>query len=82
MPKKVGKAVAAWSKKTLIVPPGHPDEGKPLILPSYFVRFFDEVYEDGVIEGGVAISRKNAKTSCCAALILYYLCGPGYREGF
>ena len=79
---KVGEAVRDWAAETLIVPAGHPDAGKPLLLPAYIVRFFDDLYADGVIEGGLSLSRKNVKSTGGAVLILYFLCGPGYVAGW
>ena len=33
-------ALAEWSRKTLIVPPGHPRSGEPLALPDFAVDWF------------------------------------------
>lgn len=77
----IGQKVADWAKRTLIIPAGHASAGQPLILPDYLVRFFDEVFQPGVIEGGLSVARKNAKSTGCAALLLYFLCegDPGWR---
>ena len=40
-PDDPARAVAKWSKSKLRVPPGHPLEGQPLILPGYGVSFLE-----------------------------------------
>ena len=43
-PDDPAMAVARWSRKSLTVPPGHPLEGQPLILPDYGIKFLDDVF--------------------------------------
>lgn len=80
--KKIGRRVKNWAAKTLIVPPGHDDSGKPLILPPYIVRFFDAAFQPGVIEAGLSLPRGQVKTTGAAVLLLYFMVGPGYKAGW
>ena len=54
-------AIAAWSAERLVVPPGHPHEGRPMELPEYGVAFLRDVFRPGIREGSYACARKNAK---------------------
>ena len=79
---KIGTKVAAWALENLVIPAGHPDSGKPLVIAPYFVRFFNEAFQDEIIEAFWSGPRGQGKTSSCCALILFFLAGPGYRPGF
>ena len=83
-PKNSAKAIANWSRKNLKIPPGHPNAGKPLILPKYFIDFLSDFFKPGVREGGCFVARKNAKSACVAVLCLAYLAdtGPLRRLGW
>ena len=83
-PKNPAKAIADWSHKNLKIPPGHPNAGKPLILPKYFIDFLSDFFKPGVREGGCFVARKNAKSACVAVLCLAYLAdtGPLRRLGW
>ena len=83
-PKNPARAVADWAKKRLIVPFGHRNAGKPLVLPAYFVKFLSDALAPGVREAGCFVARKNAKSACVAALVLAYLAddGPLRRRGW
>ena len=84
LPADPAKALAAWSKSRLRIPPGHPKAGEPLELPEFAVRFFREALADGVREAGLFCARKNAKSAVLAVLILGHLAddGPLRRKGW
>ena len=79
---------ASWCESRLIVPPGHPNSGKPLVIPEYALAFLREALAPGVREAGLFVARKNAKSAVIAALALSHLApdGPlrrkGWRAGF
>ena len=76
-------ALAAWSAATLVIPPGHPNAGQPLVLPDYGVAFIRDAL--GSFESLLSIGRKNAKSAIIAVYLLGRLVGPlrtpGYRAG-
>ena len=76
-------ALAEWSRRTLIIPPGHPLAGQPLIIPDYGVAFLRDALP--VSEALLSIARKNAKSAIIAVYLLGRLAGPlrmnGYRAG-
>ena len=76
-PADPAKAVAAWSKKYLKIPPGHRNAGKPMVLPAYFEKFLRDALKPGVREAGCFVARKNAKSACTAILCLAYLSNTG-----
>ena len=82
-PADPATALAEWSRTKLKIPPGHPNAGKPLILPDYIVSFVDDVFKNR--ESLLCIGRKNAKSAGVAVFLLARLCGPlripGYRAG-
>ena len=75
-------AIAAWSAERLIVPPGHPLEGRPMKLPEYGVAFLRDVFRPGIREGLLCVARKNAKSSVVAVWLLAHLVGPLRRSGW
>ena len=79
-PDDPARAVAKWSKSKLVIPPGHPSEGQPLILPDYGVAFLGDVFTHS--ETSLIIARKNAKSAIVAVLLLAHLAGPLRRKGF
>ena len=72
-------ALASWSRSVLVVPPGHPLAGSPLILPDYLLDFLRNAWS--VNESLCCMGRKNSKTSGCAVLALGLLCGPLRQPG-
>ena len=74
------QALVDWSASTLKVPPGHPDAGKPMVLPDFAVSFLRASW--GSHESALSVARKNAKSAICAVLALGYLCGPLRQEGW
>ena len=75
-------AIAAWSAERLVVPPGHPLEGRPMKLPEYGVAFLRDVFRPGIREGLLCVARKNAKSSVVAVWLLAHLVGPLRRFGW
>ena len=73
-------ALAEWSRKTLIVPPGHYRAGEPMVLLDFAVDWLRETW--GAHESALSTARKNAKSAICAVLALGYLCGPLRRPGW
>lgn len=78
----IGQSVAEWARRALIIPPGHANSGAALEVAPYFVSFFNDAFQGGVIEAGWSGGRGQAKTTSCAALLLYFLVGPGYFPGW
>ena len=76
-------ALAAWSRETLRVPPGHPLSGQPLCLPPYATAFLSDALS--ARESLLCLGRKNAKSAIVAVFLLGRLVGPirmeGYRAG-
>ena len=66
--------LARWARETLVVPSGHPLAGQPMALPDFAERFLRAGWD--AHESAMAISRKNAKSACCAILALGFLVGP------
>ena len=73
-------ALSEWSRKTLIVPAGHPRSGEPLELLPFAVDWLRETW--GAHESALSTARKNAKSAICAVLALGYLVGPLRRPGW
>ena len=76
-------ALAAWSQETLIIPPGHPLAGKPLVIPDYGLLFLADALSHRY--SLLSVARKNAKSAIIAVYLLARLCGPlrfdGWRGG-
>ena len=66
--------LARWARETLVVPPGHPLAGQAMALPPFAEDFLRAGWS--AHESAMAISRKNAKSACCAVLALGHLVGP------
>ena len=73
-------ALAAWSRDTLRVPPGHPLAGEPMELPAFAVDFLRAGWQ--AHESALCVARKNAKSAVCAVLALGFLAGPLRRAGW
>ena len=76
-------ALAEWAADKLVIPPGHPAEGQPLVLPAFAVDFLAAALTHR--ESLLSVARKNAKSAVIAAYLLGRLVGPlrtaGYRAG-
>ena len=73
-------ALATWAAETLIVPPGHPLAGQPMVLPPFAVAWLRAAWD--AHESALSTARKNAKSAIAAILALGYLCGPLRRPGW
>ena len=73
-----------WARKRLVVPPGHPDEGQPLVIPEYGASFLADVYNPDILEALLCMGRKNAKSAIVACMVLAHLAddGPLRRRGW
>ena len=74
------RALAAWSKETLRVPPGHPASGQALILPDFALAYLEDALKHP--ESLLCMARKNAKSAVCAVFALGFLVGPLRWEGW
>lgn len=73
-------ALATWAEETLKIPPGHPNAGKPMVLPDYGRSFLHDALSSR--EALLSVGRKNAKSAIVAVLILGFLVGPLRQPGF
>ena len=73
-------ALATWAAATLVVPPGHPLSGRPMVLPPFAVAWLLAAWTSH--ESALSTARKNAKSAIAAILALGYLCGPLRRPGW
>ena len=81
-PTDPAKAVSDWAADTLVVPPGHPNEGQPFILPSYGVSFLQDALSPDCNEACLLVARKNSKSGIIACLLTACLVGPLRRLGW
>ena len=83
-PVDPARAVAEWSEKRLVVPPGHRTAGQPMRLPEHVELFLRDALKPGVREAGLFTARKNCKTSSIAIFLLAFLAddGPLRRRGW
>ena len=56
-PSDPAGALAAWARDRLIVPPGHPNAGKPMKLPDYLQRFLSDALQAETNEAALLNSR-------------------------
>ena len=81
--ERPAEALAVWARETLIVPPGHPLAGQPMILADFGRTFIADALAHR--ESLLCTARKNAKSATIAILILGLLAGPlnvpGLRVG-
>ena len=61
-PTDPAKAVSDWAAETLVIPPGHPNEGQAFILPSYGVSFLQDALSVDCNEACLLVARKNSKS--------------------
>ena len=81
-PSDKAAAICEWARKSLKVPPGHPEEGRALVIPEYGQRFLADALAPGTHEALLCLGRKNAKSASVAVLLLGFLAGPLRRAGF
>ena len=63
LPVDAADLLAAWCAKRLIVPPGHPLAGQPMVMPEYVRGFLADALQPEVKEALLCTARKNAKTA-------------------
>ena len=73
------EALAAWARDRLVVPPGHPLAGQPMVIPPFGVDFIRDALSHR--ESLFCVARKNAKSAIVAVLVLGLLAGPLRRPG-
>ena len=73
-------ALAMWARETLIVPPGHPLAGQPMVLLSFAEAFLRAGWD--AQESALSVARKNSKSAICAVLALGHLVGPLRTPGW
>jgi len=80
-PQKIA-ILREWSSG-LVVPPGHPNSGKPMTIPEFALDFLADCLETP--ENLLCIARKNGKSAIIAVYLLARLASPiridGYRAG-
>ena len=81
-PTDKAAAICEWAAAKLKVPPGHPKEGGPLVIPPYGAALLRDALADDCHEAALIIARKNAKSAVVAVLLLAYLAGPLKRAGW
>ena len=79
-PADPADALIQWAADKLIVPPGHPLEGQPMVLPPYLDAFIRETFT--VRESCLTLARKQGKTAGIAILVLGFMAGPLRRMGW
>lgn len=68
-----------WSENVLRVPSG-PLSSRPFRVPDWQRDFLQAAFEDGVLEAGLSVARKNGKSGIIAAWLLACLAGPLVRR--
>ncbi len=82
VPSNPIEALSDWCRDVLRIPDGHRKAGEPMALPGYARDFLADVLRDEILEAGLVISRKNAKSAVAAELVLAFLVGPLRRPGW
>ena len=81
LPADAADLLADWCKERLIVPPGHPLAGQPMVMPEYVRAFLADALQPAVKEALLSTARKNSKTGGIAMFVLGLLVGPLRRPG-
>ena len=80
-PEYPADALATWCAETLIVPPGHPLAGQPMVMPWYIRDFLADALASRITEALISTARKNSKTAGIAMLVNGILAGPLRKPG-
>ena len=80
-PADPADALASWCADNLIVPPGHPLAGQPMVMPWYIRDFLQDALALGITESLISTARKNSKTAGIAMLVNGILAGPLRKPG-
>ena len=67
-------ALAQWASEKLIVPPGHPLAGGPMVLAPFATDWLRDSWD--AHEAAISTARKSGKSAIAAILALGYLVGP------
>ena len=81
LPGDAATLLASWCKERLIVPPGHPLAGQPMVLPEYVRAFLADALQPATHEALLCTGRKNSKTAGIAMFVLGLMVGPLRRPG-
>ena len=81
LPGDAADLLAEWCASTLIVPPGHPLAGQPMVMPEYIRLFLADALQPATHEALLCTARKNSKTGGVAMFVLGLLVGPLRRPG-
>ena len=73
--------ISQWAESTLIVPVGLL-AGKSFVIEDWQKNFLRDALQTGVREAALCTPRKQGKSGLIAALVLYYLAGPGNRSNW
>ena len=73
-------ALAQWASEKLIVPPGHPLAGGPMVLAPFATDWLRDSWD--AHEAAISTARKSGKSAIAAILALGYLVGPLRRPGW
>ena len=57
-------AIVRWSRECLSVPPGHPLEGSPMVVPAFMETIYEDLFTPGVTEILLCIARKKRQERC------------------
>ena len=82
VPDDEAGALIEWARKTLITPPGHHLEGRPMAIPPYGEAFIRDALDPGCRDSLLCMGRKSGKTAIIAILVLGHLVGPLRRRGW
>ena len=82
VPDDEAGALIEWAKKSLITPPGHHLEGRPMALPDYGEKFIRDALAKDCKDSLLCMGRKGGKTAIIAILVLGHLAGPLRRRGW
>ena len=77
----VADDIVRWAESTLVVPSGLL-AGQPFRIEQWQRAFLRDALADGVREASLCCPRKNGKSGLIAALVLYFLAGPGNRSNW
>ena len=72
-PKNIARSLSRWSAQNLLIPPGHKKAGRPMRLPRFVRLWLEDSFKPGILESGLFVPRKNAKSAACAMLCLGFL---------
>ena len=81
-PSDQAGALFEWARTTLITPPGHHLEGRPMEVPAYGEKFLRDALAPDCRDSLLCMGRKGGKTAIIAITVLAHLVGPLRRKGW